>query len=60
MQRAPLRGPLLQPQILGIEPSIAQPDALARPAAMGKNHTIVISTLAIVLAAIIVTILVVK
>jgi hypothetical protein len=57
---APLRGPRLQPEIRGVEPNIAQPDALARPAAMGKNHTIVISTLAIVLIAIIVTILVVK
>ncbi len=57
---APLRGPRLQPEVRGIEPIIAQPDALARPAAMAKNNTIVISTLAIVLIAVIVTILVVK
>jgi hypothetical protein len=57
---APLRGPRLQPEVRGVEPGIAQPDALAQPAAMGSNHTIVISTLAIVLIAVIVTILVVK
>jgi hypothetical protein len=55
-----LRGPRLQPQLRGVEPSIVQPNALARPAGLAHKNTIVVSTLALVLVAVIVTILIVK
>jgi len=57
---SPLPGPRLQPEIRGVEPNIAQPEAFGQPAPAGRNHTIILSTLAIVLIAVIVTILVVK
>jgi hypothetical protein len=54
----PLPGPRVRPDIRGVEPRLAE-DRTAAPPAAG-NNTIVISTLALVLIAVIVTILVVK
>jgi len=56
---APLLGPQLHPQVQPVEPRIARRTP-AWPAAPAPNNTIVISTLALVLIAVIVTILVVK
>jgi len=53
-------GPRVRPEILGVEPSLAERNGNAPPPAPAKNHTIVLSTLAVVLIAVIVTILVVK
>jgi hypothetical protein len=53
---APLLGPRLRPEVRGVNPIIAA----AAPMAPARNNTIVISTLALVLIAVIVTILVVK
>lgn len=52
-------GPRVRPDIRGVEPLLTDDDATAWPAAAPKNNTIVISTLALVLIAVIVTILVV-
>jgi hypothetical protein len=57
---APLPGPRLRPQVLSVAPGIAERGATAGPVAPAANNTIVISTLALVLIAVIVTILVVK
>ena len=56
---APLLGPRLRPQVQRVEPKIARRSP-AWPAAATPDNTIVISTLALVLIAVIVTILVVK
>jgi hypothetical protein len=57
---APLPGPRLRPELSRVEPSIVERSATAWPMAPARNHTIVISTLALVLIAVLVTILVVK
>jgi hypothetical protein len=57
---ARLAGPRVRPEVRGVEPRIAEDWASALPAAAAGNHTIVISTLALVLIAVIITILVVK
>jgi hypothetical protein len=57
---AALTGPRIRPVVRGVEPRIAEDRASAMPAAPPRNNTIVISTLALVLIAVIVTILVVK
>lgn len=54
----PLTGPRVRPDIRGVEPRIADDAATAWPAAAPDNR-IVISTLALVLIAVIITILVV-
>ncbi|HEX9630967.1 MAG TPA: hypothetical protein VGA02_00780 [Gemmatimonadales bacterium] len=56
---ARLAGPRVRPEVRGVEPRIAEDGASAMPAA-ARNNTIVISTLALVLIAVIITILVVK
>ena len=57
---ARLAGPRVRPEVRGVEPRIAEDWASALPAAAARNNTIVISTLALVLIAVIITILVVK
>jgi hypothetical protein len=59
-QQSVLPGPSLRPVVRGVEPRIAQPNALVRSPAPAQKNTIVISTLALVLIAVIVTILVIK
>ena len=56
---APLPGPRLSPEFPRVEPSIEERSTIARPVPPAQN-TIVISTLALVLIAVIVTILVVN
>jgi hypothetical protein len=56
---APLPGPRLSPEFPRVEPAIAERGAAARPVPPAQN-TIVISTLALVLIVIIITILVVN
>ncbi len=56
---APLPGPRLHPEFPRVQPSIAERSATAGPVPPAQN-TIVISTLALVLIAVIVTILVVS
>jgi len=56
---APLPGPRVRPEVWGVEPRTADDRATALAAAAGGKNTIVISTLAIVLIAVIITILVV-
>jgi hypothetical protein len=58
-QGAPLLGPRLRPQVQSVEPRVARRTP-ALSAAAARGNTIVISTLALVLIAVIVTILVVK
>jgi hypothetical protein len=55
---APLSGPRVRPEIRGVEPRIAEDPATAW-APPPRSNTIVISTLALVLIAVIITILVV-
>jgi hypothetical protein len=55
----PLTGPRVRPEVRGVEPRIAEDWASALAAAAPPNNTIVISTLALVLIAVIITILVV-
>ena len=55
----PLTGPRIQHDIRGVEPQIASDRATAGPAAAAPDNRIVISTLALVLIAVIITILVV-
>jgi len=57
---ASLPGPRVRPEVRGVEPRIADGRATAWAPPPPANHTIVISTLALVLIAVIVTILVVK
>jgi hypothetical protein len=57
---APLLGPRLPPEMRGLEPStIGDRSVTAPPVAAARSNTIVISTLSLVLIAVIVTILVV-
>ncbi len=56
---APLPGPRLQPEWARVEPAIADRSTTPRPVPPAGNHTIVISTLALVLIVVIATILVV-
>ena len=55
----PLTGPRVRPEVRGVEPRIAEDRATAWPAAAPANTTIVISTLALVLLAVLVVVLVV-
>ena len=55
----PLTGPRIRPDIRGVEPSLTSDRATAGPAAAAPDNKIVISTLALVLIAVIITILVV-
>lgn len=55
----PLTGPRIRPEVRGVEPRLAEDWASALSAAAPANNTIVISTLALVLIAVIITILVV-
>ena len=57
---APLAGPRVRPDVRGVEPRLAEDWASALSAAAPPPNTIVISTLALVLIAVIITILVVK
>jgi hypothetical protein len=56
---APLLGPRVRPQVQPVEPRIASRTP-AWPAAPAPNNTIVISTLALVLIAVLATILLLK
>ena len=57
---APLPGPRLQPEWPRVEAAMAERTTSARPMAPAGSHTIVISTLALVLIVVIATILLVK
>jgi hypothetical protein len=54
----PLLGPSLRPEVRGVEPGIAERRVTGPPMAPAPNNTIVISTLALVLIAVLVTVLV--
>jgi hypothetical protein len=56
---APLPGPRVSPGFFTVQPNIAERSATAGPMAPARNHTIVISTLALVLIVVLATILVV-
>ncbi len=56
----PLPGPRLRPEWPRVEPALAEHREAAEPVAPAGNHTIVVSTLALVLIVVIATILVVK
>jgi len=58
---APLPGPRLRPELPRVpEPNFAERGVTPTPVAPAQNHTIVVSTLALVLIVVLVTILVVK
>lgn len=56
----PLPGPRLRPEWPRVEPALAEHRGPAEPMAPAGHHTIVVSTLALVLIVVIATILVVK
>ena len=55
---APLTGPRVQPEYRSFQPSVADSSASERASSMGGRHTIVLSTLSLILIVIIIVLLV--